>query len=400
MSVSTSATAGSIWRSVRAPALIGLLFLALAIITTALSGSGQPARYLDPDDASLGGARALAQLLRARGVEVDRVDSVAEAETFGAKGDRLLLVTSTMMYGTADAERLAKIPGPRLILGDVGDLSTLAPGVSAKRDTAPLTTRAAECDLPAARLAGTAFTGGVVFNAPKQAVRCYSTVEGPTLVTYQAGASTITVVGTGAFMTNLRLAEDGNAALAINLASTASAVTWLVDPPPPIVADGDGDLDGDRDGDGDRDLAGPEGQSLSDLMPDSIGPGVLMAVIAVVVTAFWRGRRLGPVVVERLPVVVRAAETVEGRGRLYRARRARGRAADALRAGAIDRIVPRLGLASGAGQASIVSAIAVRTGHAADQIGEALYGGPPADDAGLVALAGYLDFLERTVVTQ
>lgn len=384
MSVSTSATAGSIWRSVRAPALIGLLFLALAIITTALSGSGQPGRYLDPDDTSLGGARALAQLLRARGVEVDRVDSVAEAETFGAKGDRLLLVTSTVMYGTADAERLAKIPGHRLIVGDVGDLSTLAPGVSAKRDTATLTSRAPECDLPAARLAGTAFTGGVIFNAPEQAVRCYSTVEGPTLVTYQAGASTITVVGTGAFMTNQRLAEDGNAALAINLASTASAVTWLVDPAEPPA----------------EELAGSEGQSLGDLMPDSIGWAVLMAVIAVLVTAFWRGRRLGPVVVERLPVVVRAAETVEGRGRLYRARRARGRAADALRAGAIDRIVPRLGLASGAGQASIVSAIAVRTGHAADQIGEALYGGPPADDAGLLALAGYLDFLERTVVTQ
>ena len=34
--------------------------------------------------------------------------------------------------------------------------------------------------------------------------------------------------------------------------------------------------------------------------------------------ALWRGRRLGPVVDEPLPVVVRAAETTEGRARLYR----------------------------------------------------------------------------------
>ena len=43
--------------------------------------------------------------------------------------------------------------------------------------------------------------------------------------------------------------------------------------------------------------------------------------------ALWRARRLGPVVAEPLPVVVRAAETVEGRARLYRRGGARGQAA-------------------------------------------------------------------------
>jgi hypothetical protein len=95
--------------------------------------------------------------------------------------------------------------------------------------------------------------------------------------------------------------------------------------------------------------------------------------------------------------VVRAAETVEGRGQLYRARRARGRAADSLRAGTIDRLTPRLGLYSGADRHQIVTALAVRTGEDQQQVGGALYGPPPADDAGLVALAGYLDFIERKV---
>ena len=53
--------------------------------------------------------------------------------------------------------------------------------------------------------------------------------------------------------------------------------------------------------------------------------------LAVLLLALWKGRRIGPLVAEQLPVVVRASETVEGRGRLYRSRRASDRAADALR---------------------------------------------------------------------
>ena len=44
---------------------------------------------------------------------------------------------------------------------------------------------------------------------------------------------------------------------------------------------------------------------------------VAQAAVAFVVVAVWRGRRLGPILSEPLPVTVRAAETVEGHGRLY-----------------------------------------------------------------------------------
>ena len=46
--------------------------------------------------------------------------------------------------------------------------------------------------------------------------------------------------------------------------------------------------------------------------------------------------------------MVRASETVEGRGRLYRSRRARDRAADALRTATLQRLLPRLGLGADA----------------------------------------------------
>ena len=61
--------------------------------------------------------------------------------------------------------------------------------------------------------------------------------------------------------------------------------------------------------------------------------GVVQAFVALVVVGIWRGRRLGPILSERLPVRVRAAETVEGHGRLYYRLNARDQAAEALRAG-------------------------------------------------------------------
>ncbi len=71
---------------------------------------------------------------------------------------------------------------------------------------------------------------------------------------------------------------------------------------------------------------------------------VLQLCLVVLLLALWKGRRMGPLVAEQLPVVVRASETVEGRGRLYRSRRARDRAADALRTATLQRLLPRLGL--------------------------------------------------------
>ncbi len=67
---------------------------------------------------------------------------------------------------------------------------------------------------------------------------------------------------------------------------------------------------------------------------------MLQLAVAVVLLALWRARRLGPVVPESLPVVVRAAEATEGRGRMYRRAGARDRAAGRLRAATRTRIVP------------------------------------------------------------
>ena len=370
-----SPTARSMWRGSRLFVLLGLLMVALATAVVLLGPEDGNERYLDPADTSLQGSKALAELLRARGVQVDRVDSVEAARALG--GDRLLFVTDTVYV---DEHELAELPGDRLLV-DRWSLSELAPQVREVPEPVRERSRAPECSLPAATAAGSAYIGGVAFRIPPGGSGCYPSRLGWALVSYPHGTGTTTVVGSATFMTNMRLPEDGNAALAINLLDTGKPVTWLVRPenPPP------------------GDLAGSGGRSFYDLLPPNIGWSLVMACVAVALVAFWRGRRLGPVVVERLPVVVRAAETVEGRGRLYRARKARARAADALRAGAIDRLTPRLGLGPGAHGQEVVAAIAARTGEDPQRLGAALYGPPPEDDEGMVALAGYVDQIERKV---
>ena len=87
--------------------------------------------------------------------------------------------------------------------------------------------------------------------------------------------------------------------------------------------------------------------SIFDLIPQNVTWIVWQLCLVVLLVALWKGRRPGPLVAEELPVVVRASETVEGRGRLYRSRRARDRAAAALRTATLQRLLPRLGLGTG-----------------------------------------------------
>ncbi len=94
---------------------------------------------------------------------------------------------------------------------------------------------------------------------------------------------------------------------------------------------------------GDSDLA-DSNPSLGELTPPWVSPVIVLLLLAGVAAAIWRGRRFGPLVSERLPVTVRAAETTEGRGRLYAHARDALHAADQLRIGALGRLSRLLGL--------------------------------------------------------
>ena len=126
-------------------------------------------------------------------------------------------------------------------------------------------------------------------------------------------------------------------------------------------------------------------------------PGAAFIWLAVLggLLVLWRARRLGPVVTEPLPVVVRSAEVVEGHGRLYSRAGARDRAAAALRAGTMQTAEqPTSGCRAGrrAGRRG-------RCERAADRAATGRRWGccrrrSAADDARLVDLAVALDELE------
>jgi hypothetical protein len=119
--------------------------------------------------------------------------------------------------------------------------------------------------------------------------------------------------------------------------------------------------------------------------------------LAVLLLTLWRARRLGPPVTEPLPVTVRSAETVLGRGRLYQRARARGPALDILRAATRARLAALLKLPPGADAAAVAAAVAARTGRDPAELEELLAGPAPEDDEDLVRMARDLETLPHAV---
>ena len=178
-------------------------------------------------------------------------------------------------------------------------------------------------------------------------------------------------------MTNGGLLQAGNAALAMNLAGQHPRLVWYA--PQRVEGESSGST------------------TIFGLIPDNVIWMVVQLWLVVLLIALWKGRRIGPLVAEELPVVVRASETVEGRGRLYRSRRARDRAARALRAATLHRLLPRLGLCSDMSVPAVVIAVAQRSRSHEESVRHILFGPPPASDPDLVHLARALDDIERQV---
>jgi hypothetical protein len=383
-----SATVTDLWRQWRVPlALVALILLGgtvIALLKPAVMITG----YLDPAGTDAPGARALADILSDRGDKVVRAVTPAAAEAAAAAagpGGVTLVITSPGLLTGRQLAGLARVPADRvLIRPDQAALTALAPGVGLA-GTAPVQPLPPGCGLAAAQLAGNADMGGLRLKLrpelrPRRPALCYPTGGAASLVQYTASGRLITVLCTGNALTNGSLARLGNASLALNLLGARSRIVWLVP--------GSG-LPG----------ATPASRpkSLLNLIPLPAYLVTIQLGLAVVLAALWRARRLGPLVPEPLPVVVRASETTEGHARLYRSRRARGRAADALRRAMLARTLPALGLAADARPGEVISAVSARSGSGAAAIEAMLFGPAPGDDAALVALADDLDALEREV---
>jgi hypothetical protein len=379
--------AADLWRSWRVPLAVVALILLGGTVIALLRPAPVVTGYLDPAGTDPAGAHALADILAGRGDTVVRAatPAAAQAAARGAgPGGVTLIVTSPALFTAGELAGLARLPADRVLIApDRAALAALAPGVGL-RGAAPVGPLTPGCAMPAARLAGDADMGGLRLTAARAGTwLCYAAGGYFSLIRYAAAGRLITVLGTGNPLTNGSLARLGNAALALNLLGGGRTIVWLVPGPGPAAAGG---------------AAGA--RSLFSLIPEPAYLVALQLGVAVALAVIWRARRLGPLIAEPLPTVVRASETAEGHGRLYRSRRARGRAAAALRAAMLARTLPALGLASDAGPGPVVAAFSARSGSGEVRIEAMLFGPAPGDDAALVALAGDLDALEREVRRQ
>ncbi|MGE2816477.1 DUF4350 domain-containing protein [Mycobacterium heidelbergense] len=351
------------------------------IVLTVIAGIGayltepRPGTPMDPASTGTDGAHALVTLLRDGGVEVIAANSIADVERAARPNTLILVAQSQYLTDEALLDRLGKAPGDLLLVEPTARTrDALMPGVGIKPtsnfDSDP------DCSLREATRAGSVrFGPGVTYEAKdgRTMTRCY----GGVLIRFRDHGRTVTAVGSSDFMTNGGLLQAGNAALAMNLAGDRPRVIWYA----PHRVEGE--------------TSSPA--SVYDMIPENVTWIVWQLCVVVLLVALWKGRRPGPLVAEQLPVVVRASETVEGRGRLYRSRRARDRAAEALRTATLQRLVPRLGLGAGAAPPAVVTTVAERSGADAGFVAHHLFGPPPATDNDLLQLARALDEIERLV---
>ncbi|WP_068187215.1 DUF4350 domain-containing protein [Mycobacterium sp. UM_CSW] len=363
------------WRTL---AWVVLTIVALAVIAgvSAYLTAPRPGARMDPKSTEPDGARALVTLLRDGGVEVVVADTVADVERATRPGTQILVAQSQYLTDTALLDRLGNVPGDLLLVEPtVRTREALMPGVRMSAGSMAFD-KSPNCSLREADRAGSVrFGPSDTYRATdgRAMTSCYDGI----LIRYRDDGRIVTVVGSTDFMTNGSLLQAGNAALAMNLAGARPRLIWYA----PHRVEGE--------------TSSPS--SVSDLIPENVTWIVWQLCVVVLLVALWKGRRPGPLVAEELPVVVRASETVEGRGRLYRSRRARDRAAAALRAATIQRLLPRLGLGPGAPAPAVVATVARRSGADPGFVSYHLFGPPPATDHDLLQLARALDDIERQV---
>jgi len=367
------------------------LIAALALVTLGLgmllfTGATAEADRFGADESAPSGSRALVEVLRDEGVDVVVVSSLDDAVA-AADGAQATTILAADPRALVDPKAWPRLDGvaARLVLVEPGPeaLTALAPDVFAVDLIDG--ERKAGCAVPLAQRSGAAEGAGPGYDSvATDAEVCFDGDGGAVLVTVPGngsgdggdGVAGVSVLGAATLLQNDTIARQGNAALALGLLGEHPRLVWWVGG----LADAD-----------------PGALSIAELTPGWVNPLAWLALTVGLAAAVWRGRRLGPVVIENLPVVVRTTETMEGRARLYARAGARLRALDALRLGTLRRLGEALGLGATAGLHEIIASTAAATGRGGDALRALLVDREPATDRELVDLSDELAALEALV---
>ena len=254
------------------------------------------------------------------------------------------------------------------------------------------------CDLPAlARVGRVAAPGGVVFEVPERGAgappagspggsgaaavggvqACYPRNDGAWLLVQSVGSGTVVRLGGASALVNEELGEADNGLLMASLLVPTPGTTVQVLQPP---------------------LPGGGSAGLGDLIAPRVRLALWQLVVAFVLLALWRARRLGRPVAEPQPVQLPGAELVVAVGNLLQRAKGRGQAAGLLTDDLRRSLAERLGLPASTPPDQVADAVAARAGIPRERVLETLTRATPRDEAELVALSQAVDTVRREVI--
>lgn len=361
---------------------VAVFVLILGIVSIVTAGSNAEGPPLDSTNPAPAGAMAVAEVLKQQGVTVIPTSSLDETRDAIDDG----ATTTLFIY---DADLYLDDAKLREALGLADTVVLADPDFGALRVAAPDFAMAgyvnevlkADCDVPVVTRAETVSgqgSGYRVIDDDADVTTCLGSGDGVySLAQVERDGTTITILGATGALTNESVSNDGNAAFALGLLGQHETLVWYLP------------------GFGDVDAATPE--TIAELTPGWVVPVLSLLVITFIVGAVWRGRRFGPLVIENLPVTVRASETMLGRARLYEKSSSRLRALDSLRIGSIQRLATLCGLPRTATVDDVIASVSSITAAQPSEVRSLLVEAVPSTDRDLISYSDALLTLENEV---
>jgi hypothetical protein len=370
----------------RGSVMVVILLVASSLAVTLLPrGSQGNTDDLDPANPGFSGAQALAHVLTNHGVKVTIVRSQSELLDQRVDGATTVAIIDTngLTGRTAHTALAHAASAASLVLLDPDPVVTQGMGLPVSSHLTDLTDVAAGCrgtDVGQTYRLAQAERAYVPTAGGGAATTCFTEKMGGggAMVTLPAAAGRppVVLLGDQSLITNGSILDSDNAAIALHLFGHSDRLIWYI----PSAGD----------------ITAADGTSRS-ITPAWFKPSLVLGTSAVVLLCLWRGRRLGRLVTEPLPVIVRAVETTESRGRMYRRAHDRSRALTVLQQGTRRRLSSYLGLSVSTTVSNVAAASAAVSGRNYQDVLQLLKSHAAHDDASLLELANTLQALEKEV---
>ena len=376
-----AAAAGRGWVGRALPWVAVAVGVALVV---AVAGRGaEEGNPLDPASPGPLGTKGLVEVLRGLGGRVS-----VSADRPGAGTETALLLSDDLTPERRQGVLDWVGRGGTLVVADPGSGVTEVEPVGSTRIGLLDAEIERRCEVAALGDVGrVAAPGGVVFKVPEGpagpggtggggARACFPRNDGAWLLVQPLGEGTVVRLGGASVLVNQELGEADNAILLASLLVPVEGTTVQVLQPP---------------------LPGGGTAGLGDLIAPRVRLALWQLVVAFVLLALWRARRLGRPVAEPQPVQLPGAELVAAVGNLLQRAKGRGQAAGLLTDDLRRSLAERLGLPPSAPADQVADAVAARTAVPRERVLRTLTQTTPGDEAELVALSQAIDTVRREV---